>query len=210
MELLGDAASLPGIGFPKESSEAVKFMHGWFLPTHNRVFSALIKPETRIIVEIGSWYGSSTKWLAEHAPQCTIFAIDTWDDDLIRNDNHYNNGTNDILVTLNKHPLYPTFLANLQSYKNVIPIRRRSVEGLELLHERDIRPDIIYIDGDHHYEAVKEDISTCLRLFPRAVIVGDDYGNYEDVRKAVHELAQEHLKTSNNDKLYTIYWFMHL
>lgn len=39
-----------------------------------------------------------------------------------------------------------------------------------------ISPDVIYIDADHHYEPAKEDISTALKLFPDAVLVGDDYG----------------------------------
>lgn len=60
-----------------------------------------------------------------------------------------------------------------------------------------IIPDIIYIDADHHYQAAKNDIMRSLELFPRALLVGDDYGNYEDVRKAVHECANEFMKTGN-------------
>lgn len=58
-----------------------------------------------------------------------------------------------------------------------------------------IKPDIIYIDADHHYDAAKSDILKSLELFPDAILVGDDYGNYEDVRRAVHECANEFMKT---------------
>jgi hypothetical protein len=54
---------------------------------------------------------------------------------------------------------------------------------------------VIYIDADHHYEAAKSDIKKALELFPEAILVGDDYGNYEDVRRAVHECANEFVKT---------------
>ncbi len=56
---------------------------------------------------------------------------------------------------------------------------------------------MIYIDADHHYEAAKQDILKSLELFPQALLVGDDYGNYESVRNAVHECANEYLKTGS-------------
>jgi hypothetical protein len=58
-----------------------------------------------------------------------------------------------------------------------------------------VKPDVVYIDADHHYEAAKSDIKKALELFPEALLVGDDYGNYEDVRRAVHECANEFMKT---------------
>ena len=55
-----------------------------------------------------------------------------------------------------------------------------------------MKPDVIYIDANHHYEGAKEDISTCLKFFKGAHIAGDDYGNYEDVKRAVHECATDY------------------
>jgi hypothetical protein len=55
-----------------------------------------------------------------------------------------------------------------------------------------VKPDVIYIDANHHYEGAKEDISTCLKFFKGAHIAGDDYGNYEDVKRAVHECATDY------------------
>lgn len=38
-------------------------MHGWFFETHERVFSyAIQKLKPKVILELGSWYGASTKW----------------------------------------------------------------------------------------------------------------------------------------------------
>ena len=53
----------PLVGFPALRPEAPPFDHGWFLQTHINVFSALITEDTKVIVEIGSWYGASTKWV---------------------------------------------------------------------------------------------------------------------------------------------------
>ena len=50
-------------------------------------------------------------------------------------------------------------------------------------------PELIYIDADHHYEAVLRDVRACLKAFPKALVVGDDYGNYKDVENAVLEVG---------------------
>lgn len=186
------------IGFPSTKPDTRPFTHGWFLQTHINVFSQLITPDTKVIVEIGSWYGSSAKWLAEHSPDdCKLYAIDLWDDDFIRKDDHYQSQK---FKLLREHPLYETFLVNLWSNRDrVVPLRMDSVTGLEYLKSKNVVPDIIYIDADHHYEAVMRDIGACLRLFPSAILVGDDYGNYDDVRKAVQECALAAFKTVHVD-----------
>ena len=40
----------------------------------------------------------------------------------------------------------------------------------------------------------------CLRAFPNAVLVGDDYGNYKDVENAVLECAREFNKVVHVDQ----------
>lgn len=177
------------IGFPKEHPGVSTKEHGWFLDTHKRVFSSVLTSDTKIIVELGSWFGSSAKWFCENS-NAVVFAIDLWDDDFILRDNHYVNTNSKLSRLLRDHPLYPTFLANLWDYRDrVVPMRMKTVDGLKFLKTRGLMPDVIYIDADHHYMPAKSDISTCLELFPGATLVGDDYGNYKDVRKAVHECA---------------------
>jgi hypothetical protein len=208
--------SNPLVGFPINQPNHQIYHHGWFLETHIRVFRAIIQPTTKIIFELGSWYGSSTRWLVENS-DAKVFAIDLWDDGFILNDNHYNS-SHELRSMLRSHPLYETFLKNLWEYKDrVTPLRMKTLDGLQYLFDQGtvillkvfllslcllapvcflgIKPDIIYIDADHHYDAAKKDILKSLELFPDAIIVGDDYGNYEDVRRAVHECANEFMKT---------------
>ena len=113
MELLGNNPIPEGkeIGFPSTHPPYDAYTHGWFLETHIRVFNAVITPQTKIIIELGSWYGASTKWFAQHS-NAIIFAIDLWDDDFILADNHYSNHNSELSSMLRKHPLYPTFIAN--------------------------------------------------------------------------------------------------
>lgn len=193
---------IAGVGFPEVKPAHPPFKHGWFLQTHINVFSQLITPKIKVIIEIGSWYGSSTKWLAERSPSSAkIYAIDLWDDKFIIQDDHYTSNKYDML---RDHPLYPTFLVNMWQYRDrVVPLRMDAVAGLEHLKAQGVEPDIIYIDADHHYEAVKRDIEACMKLFPNAILVGDDYGQYEGVRQAVHECAVATMRsgTVNNSPL---------
>ena len=75
-----------------------------------------------------------------------------------------------------------------------------TLDGVQWLKDRNIVPDVIYIDADHHYEAAKQDIRHSLLAFPDALCVGDDYGNYEGVKNAVLECAQEFKKTVHIDQ----------
>jgi hypothetical protein len=174
MNLLGDQPFGDHIshlvGFPPKHPSHKPYSHGWFLDTHRAVFSAVLSPKTKVIIELGSWYGASTKWLAENS-DAIIFAIDLWDDNFILADNHYMGSK--LAQMLQEHPLYPTFLANTWEYRDrIVPLRMATTAGMQFLHDRGIAADLIYIDADHHYDAAKLDISTALRLFPGALLVG--------------------------------------
>lgn len=87
--------------------------------------------------------------------------------------------------------LYETFLSECWDYRErIIPVRRKSIEGLKLVAEAGLTPDVIYIDGDHSYAAVHDDLVTALSLFPRSAILGDDW-DWPGVKQAVEEIVQE-------------------
>ena len=56
--------------------------------------------------------------------------------------------------------------------------------GLVFVGRRADAPE--HVDADHAYEAVAADLAAIVRLFPCAVIVGDDW-NWEGVRRAASE-----------------------
>ena len=191
----------PNVGWPSRKPNVPEFFHGWLLDTHKRVFSQVINENTTCIAELGSWYGASCDYLCREAPNAKVYAVDLWDERVILDDTHY--GTDDhrkLSAMLREHPLHDTFLVNLWRYRDrLTPIRKDSVSGLRYLAKLGVTPQVIYIDASHHYEHVKQDISTALDLFPSAVLVGDDYGHYEDVRRAVQECAEKYGKTIHVD-----------
>jgi hypothetical protein len=87
--------------------------------------------------------------------------------------------------------LYETFLANCWDYRQrIVPVRLDSLEGLAEVAQHGILPDVVYLDGDHTYEAVYADVQLIRRLFPAATLVGDDW-DWEGVRAAVEQVARE-------------------
>jgi hypothetical protein len=131
----------------------------------------LIGKSTTCILELGSFLGKSTSFLAQHAPHATILAVDLWDNGFLMDDSTYNKSEQN-LVLLRSVPLYETFLVNLWAQRcdheasyaqGVVPMRMRTVEAIKMLHKADIRPDVIYIDAGHHYEDVLADVDLCLR-----------------------------------------------
>ena len=107
-----------GIGWPSGRPREPRYRHGWFLPTHERVFEKVLEDvgEVKVILELGSWYGSSTEWLCERCPDAAVYAVDLWDDSFIldKQRDHYSTmGDRKLENLLNNHPLWDTFLANL-------------------------------------------------------------------------------------------------
>lgn len=195
-------------------------MHGWFFESHVDVLQLLLDKENtsnfvllhtaaldmilthcnaaECIIELGSWLGRSAEYFARNAPNAVIFAIDIWDNSVILADKHYCNNPENMAI-LNVGPLHERFMSNMWEYKyqvkdgkvkGMLPMHMDAVEGLRILKDAGVEPDVVYVDASHHFDGVYRDIGMTLDLFPGAHIVGDDY-DYPDVRRAVQQLARE-------------------
>lgn len=131
-------------------------------------------PKNRPIryLEIGVFQGANLFNVAETYgthPQSELHGIDPW-----RNYEEYNeyreNGTQD--------RNYRVFmeLLNRKTYRDKITVHRGFSN--EIVPEFDDGYfDVIYIDGNHHYAAVLEDLVLCYRkLRPGGIMICDDYG----------------------------------
>lgn len=186
-------ASDPRIGFPAKLPGFAPNPHGWFYPAHRVVLGALLNDKTEYVIELGSWMGKSTRFICDTAPNAQVFAIDVWDNSFSSGDSHYVARENTELIA--GDPLHQVFLVNCWEYREkLVPMRMRTIEGLRILKDAGIRPSVIYVDADHHYDPAFLDIKTCLELFPEASIVGDDW-RYPDVKRAAKELASAHRKS---------------
>jgi len=153
---------------------------GWFLPCNAELCSQFLSPNTRCVLELGSWLGMSTRWLLDYASNAHVIAIDHWR-------GSPENQNNSVVQTV-----YERFLSNCKQYNDrLTPLRMSTQEGIELLQREGLRPDMVFIDAGHDYDSAKADIRACLRF--NCPLVGDDFNPYDwlGVTKAVWEVAKD-------------------
>jgi len=136
-------------------------------------------PPNGVIVEIGSYFGSSTGYIASAlAPERNIrfYAVDTWKNDA---------------MSEGRRDTFSEFLENIKSYRNqVVPLRGCS---LDIVRRLDVEIDLLFVDADHSYEAVKSDIlSWCPLVKMGGWVAFHDYTNPCGIAQAVSELLAEH------------------
>lgn len=136
------------------------------------------KYKPKIIVEVGSFLGVSTIFMASSMPsEGKLYAIDSWLWDgvtpkgiIMYSDANKDNQGYQTSKT------YEQFLSNVKHYnltEVIIPIRSDSIEASRTL---DVTADLIYIDADHSEEAVFKDIlSWYPKLSEMGIICGDDW-----------------------------------
>jgi hypothetical protein len=134
--------------------------------------------EHKVIVEIGSFLGRSTRVLGDNT-KGRVYAVDDWvgpRETIFENDQ------------VTRKYFMGMFLKNMWGLRDrVIPVRvdhaKASVPET---------PDMVFIDGDHNYENVHRDIEMWKeRLAPGGLLCGHDYPDYHGVERAVQELVQD-------------------
>ena len=123
----------------------------------------------KIIVEIGSFKGRSTRALADNTDGLVIAIDDFY-------------GPREIELA-GRNDIYNQFLINTAGLSNlaVVKANHRDLPNPEFV------PDMVFLDGAHEYDAVKQDI---LYWLPRTtgLLAGHDFGWCPGVDQAVREL----------------------
>jgi beta-1,4-mannosyl-glycoprotein beta-1,4-N-acetylglucosaminyltransferase len=177
-----------------EPYRSVKLMpfdgSGWYINAAP-MEEILKKRNVKVVVELGSWLGQSTRHIAMTLPNHGIvYAIDHW------------KGNQEIQQThqdLLPH-LYDQFLSNVihaNLTEKIRPIRMTTVEAVKELERLEVVPDLVYVDASHDEESVYADLKAYFPLIKgHGVLCGDDWrwGGPEagfPVRKAVERFARE-------------------
>lgn len=155
------------------------------------------KINAKVIVEVGSWLGASSRILAEAMPSDGVMiCVDHW---LGSAEHHvtHKGGFLDVL--------FPKFLSNTihKEYTNkILPLRISSLDAANILN---IQPDLIYLDASHETDAVYADlVAWWPKLRDGGVFCGDDW-MWPSVRDAVYRFAKENgisVNFINNDKAF--------
>jgi len=162
----GLSAGLPQIDitslFPAfhESVSPYAFLDGGSLPTDLALLKSLVKKyNVKDYLEIGTWRGESVANVAEVAENCYTLNL-----------------PDDVLASMGKTHDYIAshryFSKNLSKVKHLFGHSHNfDFESLNT------KFDMVFIDGDHHYEAVKKDTQKAFQIIKseKSVIVWHDY-----------------------------------
>jgi predicted O-methyltransferase YrrM len=147
--------------------------------------------QPKIVVEIGSYLGASTRFIANLLPEHgVVYAVDHW-----RGNSEWFNkpGYQERQATF-----YQQFLSNVIHQNlchKIIPMKMSSLEAAKVL---EVVPDMIFIDGSHDYQSVYNDLTAWYEhIKGHGVLCGDDYhwGTGKPVKQAVDQFAKEHRLT---------------
>jgi len=115
------------------------------------------------MVEIGCWTGESTVVFANCFNWATVYAVDVWRKKL--------------------HNVEKLFDARTRWHTNIEKIKESSAVASERFEDSSL--DFVYIDGDHKYASVQEDILKWLPKIKKDGVIGGHDFDYEDVVGAV-------------------------
>jgi predicted O-methyltransferase YrrM len=74
----------------------------------------------------------------------------------------------------------------------ISPVPNTGENAANILKAIGVRPDMIFLDAAHEYEAVKRDLEIYWDLLKDpGVLIGDDYIGWPGVTKAANEFAKE-------------------
>lgn len=166
-------------------------IQGWFDNADKRIYDLAVDkfPDGSSFVEIGCYKGKSSCAMAVNIAnsnkKINFYCVDTW-----KGSPEHQAGElwEDKDVVEDK--LYEVFLKNIEPVsKYITPIRTSSTEAAKLFTDKSI--DFIFLDADHTYEAVKDDLySWYPKLKSGGIISGHDW-KWETVSKAVIEFATQ-------------------
>ena len=131
------------------------------------------------IIEIGSFQGESTTIFSENFKDSKIFAVDIWN-------NNYDD-TEVLINSINPADVENNFDIITKNYTNIIKIKMSSESFSNIVADNSI--DFVYIDGDHTYKGVTNDIIKWRsKIKPGGYIGGHDYvEGREEIIRAVNE-----------------------
>lgn len=157
---------------------------------------------SRFVVEVGCWRGITTRNVASRT-QASYYCVDTWP-------TVEENTCQEIDFDLRKKQdgwVYQEFISNTGHLKNVTVVRMPSVDAAK--HLSHIEFDMVFIDADHSYQRVHEDLMAWGPLVRKGgLLCGHDYNISMDyaafgVNKAVDELVPRHAIVPNSTIWYT-------
>ena len=181
----------------------------WFNLYYGNVSKLLEQTNKKKYIEIGIAFGWHIETILNEFPQVYCYGIDPY----IPYDINDSFSTDISKINIDKTPqenfdeFSNAINARLLKFKNFKHIRKPSVECYNSFADQSV--DLIFIDGNHTYEFVKNDcVNWWSKVDRNGIMCGDDY-YMPEVKRAVDEFCtQNNLKLefiTKNNHYYTWY-----
>ena len=127
-------------------------------------------PKGGVCAEIGVWDGGFSEEILEITQPALLHLIDPW---LFQPD--FNNSA--FGREKNRDAMEEKFHAVTEKFKDDARVRiHRAMSHEALADMEDASLDWVYLDGNHNYEVISNDIRVCLeKVKPNGIISGDDF-----------------------------------
>ena len=142
---------------PSDAYEKLKELlpfndHSFYLNA-SQMQNLLQERQPKVVIELGSWLGSSARHIAQLLPEeGIVYAVDHW----LGSVEHHTPKFLDYLPSL-----YDQFLSNVihagLTHK-IVPIRMHTLEAVKMFCDEGIQPDLIYVDASHDEDSVYKDL----------------------------------------------------
>lgn len=154
-------------------------IQGWF--NFPEVYNMLVAsiPDSGTFVECGAWFGKSSAYLCDIAQdRINVYIIDTWKGS--QNEKRH-------VDVASRKDIHQIFLDNMgdRKFKDIVSDGAAAASMFD-----DNTCDVVFIDMEHTYEAVKNDIQHWLpKVKIGGYLAGHDYAtSWPGVPKAVNEI----------------------
>lgn len=151
-------------------------------PPHNNWLTGLIKlinflkdKNINTMAEIGSYQGESTTIFATYLTNTKIYSIEPFIP---------NYDLNDIAALQNMENVQFNYNQRISKFNNITHIKMTSNDAYYTFSDNSL--DFVYIDGDHRYNGVINDLRWVSKIKKGGYVGGHDYGR-EEINRAISE-----------------------
>lgn len=139
-----------------------------------------------VMVEVGSYAGESTEIFCESSNVQRVYAIDPWVNGYDPKDRSSQR------IEMAKVEAW--FDERMARFDNLIKLKKASEEAIQDFEDNSL--DLVYIDGNHQYDAVCNDIKMWLpKIVDNGYIAGHDFTSKPKVKQAVLDTLGKPEKT---------------
>lgn len=158
---------------PALNLDRAKVIDGWFAESELEFVAEQAK-HAMVVVSIGEWHGRSGRGIADNLPEGGVmYAVDSWQGSSGEPEMH---SSAKLREGDHSHSWWWCNMHDLILKGKVIPVRMHSHNAAITLHTMGVKADMIFIDADHSYEGVRDDVMSWRKLMKDGGLwCGHDY-----------------------------------